>query len=71
MIIALDFALDALKLLKTKPNFRFLKAKLSQSKKASYSFHSINGGVLAQQADTIGIEPKTLIVDNSQRQPSK
>ncbi|MFW0097319.1 MAG: bifunctional phosphoribosylaminoimidazolecarboxamide formyltransferase/IMP cyclohydrolase [Coxiella endosymbiont of Haemaphysalis qinghaiensis] len=70
VIIAPDFGVDALTILKSKRNLRLLKAKPFKSKKTSYSFHSISGGLLVQQTDKIEIDLKELTVV-SQRQPSR
>ena len=70
IIIAPDFAVDALSILKTKLNLRLLKVKPFENKKTTYSFRSISGGLLAQKADTTEIDLKTLTVV-SQRQPSR
>lgn len=49
---------------------RVLKVTPFKSKKTSYSFHSISGGLLVQKTDTIEINLQALTVV-SQRQPSR
>lgn len=70
VIIAPDFSADALKLLKTKPNLRALKGKPLEKSKTGYSFQSISGGLLAQESDTVSLDPDAFTVV-SQRQPTK
>lgn len=70
VIIAPDFGVDALDVLKRKLNVRVLKVTPFKSKKTSYSFHSISGGLLVQKTDTIEINLQALTVV-SQRQPSR
>ena len=52
IIIAPDFLEETLHFLKAKPNLCLLKWNPFDHTKKSYSFHSISGGLLCQEADT-------------------
>lgn len=69
-IIAPNFDIDALNILKSKPNLRLIKHKFYRTENMHYSFYSVIGGLLIQQTDTTEIDPKKSVVV-SQRQPSE
>ena len=70
VIIAPSFSSDALILLKVKSNLRLLVGKPLEKKRLSYSFHSISGGLLAQETDIATFDP-AIVNGVSQRQPTK
>ncbi|AJC50475.1 bifunctional phosphoribosylaminoimidazolecarboxamide formyltransferase/IMP cyclohydrolase [Coxiella endosymbiont of Amblyomma americanum] len=72
VIIAPSFTIDALEILKKKPNLRLLKVHPFDKGMLdfSFSFHSIIGGLLVQKEDTAAINFRKFTVV-SQRYPSK
>lgn len=70
VIIAPGFSDDTLILLKAKPNLRLLIGKPLEKTRLSYSFHSISGGLLAQETDSTTFDP-AMINGVSQRQPTR
>ena len=70
VIIAPGFSNDALMLLKAKPNLRLLIGKPLEKTRLNYFFHSISGGLLAQESDIAIFDPAT-VSSVGQRQPTK
>ncbi|WP_260511982.1 bifunctional phosphoribosylaminoimidazolecarboxamide formyltransferase/IMP cyclohydrolase [Coxiella burnetii] len=69
VIIAPDFPAETLRLLQTKPNLRVLRGQPLDSSQITYSFHSITGGVLCQEADATKFSDETFTVV-TRRQPT-
>lgn len=70
VMIAPEYADDALELLETKPNLRVLQTGMVHASGRQYDMRSVEGGVLVQQADSVSEDPATFTVP-TKRQPTE
>jgi len=56
VILAPEFSIEALEVLKTKKNLRLLKVHSSKAQSAELDFKQLEGGFVVQQRDALGLE---------------